>query len=101
MSNTLIITSVAVSLGFSASFVHSGWSPVPAVTYKAQSESLKSLKFEGENAVNLLKQKYNFIFTFNHISVLKYQIYSICSSLEISLHLYVKEMEKQIIMDYD
>lgn len=52
MSNTSIITSVAVSLGFPASFVHTGWSPVPAVTYKTQSESLKSLKFEGKNAVN-------------------------------------------------
>lgn len=31
---------------------------------------------------------------------MKYQIYSICS-LEISLHVYVKEMEKQIITDYD
>lgn len=71
MSNTSIITSVAISLGFPASFVHTGWSPVPAVTYKTQSESLKSLKFEGKKCskYRILKYNYNFIFTPNHISL--------------------------------
>lgn len=70
MSNTSIITSVAVSLGFPASFVHTGWSPVPTVTYKTQ--SLKSLKFEGKKCskYRILKYNYNFIFTPDHISLL-------------------------------
>lgn len=55
VKQSLILTSVAISLGFPASFVHTRWSPVPTVTYKIQSESLKSLKFKGKNAVNLLK----------------------------------------------
>lgn len=55
VKQSLILTSVAISLGFPASFVHTRWSPVPTVTYKIQLESLKSLKFKGKNAVNLLK----------------------------------------------